>query len=153
METKKNGYNTGIASEYLVLSMLYRLDAKAYMTLGNEKRVDIRIAKTDGSWISVDVKSVRSSDSIPVSNVEPKDGHYIIFVIYNNKFELQCTVVENSKKKFVDPTFPDFYIVPSKYVAEKKTKYKLKNGGERFNIFKKDIVDYKNKWEQLGLSE
>ena len=25
MATKKNGFNTGIASEYLVLSMLYRL--------------------------------------------------------------------------------------------------------------------------------
>lgn len=40
METKKSGYNTGIASEYLVLSMLYRLGADAYMTMGNKKSVE-----------------------------------------------------------------------------------------------------------------
>lgn len=35
METKNKGFDTGIASEYLVLSMLYRLGIDAYMTLGN----------------------------------------------------------------------------------------------------------------------
>ena len=34
MEKKSSGYQTGIASEHLVLSMLYRLGAKAYLTLG-----------------------------------------------------------------------------------------------------------------------
>lgn len=43
MEKKSSGYQTGIASEHLVLSMLYRLGAKAYLTLGNEKSIDIRI--------------------------------------------------------------------------------------------------------------
>ena len=57
MEKKSSGYQTGIASEHLVLSMLYRLGAKAYLTLGNEKSIDIRITKDDGSWISVDVLS------------------------------------------------------------------------------------------------
>lgn len=40
MATKKNGFNTGIASEYLVLSMLYRLNYEAYITMGNKKSVD-----------------------------------------------------------------------------------------------------------------
>ena len=41
MGTRKNSYNTGIASEYLVLSMLYRLGVDAYLTLGNRKSIDI----------------------------------------------------------------------------------------------------------------
>ena len=86
MGKKKDGHWTGIASEHLVLSMLYRLGAKAYLTLGNEKSIDIRITKDDGSWISVDVKSVRKWDSIPVGNAVGKDNHYYVFVIYNNKF-------------------------------------------------------------------
>ena len=45
MGKKKDGHWTGIASEHLVLSMLYRLGAKAYLTLGNEKSIDIRITK------------------------------------------------------------------------------------------------------------
>ena len=48
------------------------LGAKAYLTLGNEKSIDIRITKDDGSWISVDVKSVRKGNAIPVGNAVGK---------------------------------------------------------------------------------
>ena len=99
MATKKNGFNTGIASEYLVLSMLYRLNYEAYITMGNKKSVDIWIMRDDKTAVSIDVKSVREYDSIPVGNVEAKDNHYVIFVIYNKKFEIEGT-----------PTLPDFYI-------------------------------------------
>ena len=85
MATKKNGFNTGIASEYLVLSMLYRLNYEAYITMGNKKSVDIWIMRDDKTAVSIDVKSVREYDSIPVGNVEAKDNHYVIFVIYNKK--------------------------------------------------------------------
>lgn len=142
METKNKGFDTGIASEYLVLSMLYRLGIDAYMTLGNKKSVDIWIKNDDGSDISIDVKSVRAFDSVPVGNVVAKDNHYVVFVIYNNKFEDVLTL-------------PEFYIVPSKYVVENRTKYDLKGGGERFNIFKKSIKDkkgikdYINRWDLL----
>lgn len=136
METKNKGFDTGIASEYLVLSMLYRLGIDAYMTLGNKKSVDIWIKNDDGSDISIDVKSVRAFDSVPVGNVVAKDNHYVVFVIYNNKFEDVLTL-------------PEFYIVPSKYVVENRIKYDLKSGGERFNIFKKDIKDYINRWDLL----
>lgn len=33
--------NTNLASEYFILSCLYRVDANAYLTLGNKKSVDI----------------------------------------------------------------------------------------------------------------
>ena len=138
METKNKGFDTGIASEYLVLSMLYRLGVDAYMTLGNKKSVDIWIKNDDDFAIEIDVKSVRECDSIPVGNVEAKDNRYIVFVIYNKKFDFKDV-----------PTLPEFYIVPSKYVVENRTKYDLKSGGERFNIFKKDIKDYINRWDLL----
>ena len=138
MATKKNGFNTGIASEYLVLSMLYRLNYEAYITMGNKKSVDIWIMRDDKTAVSIDVKSVREYDSIPVGNVEAKDNRYIVFVIYNKKFDFKDV-----------PTLPEFYIVPSKYVVENRTKYDLKSGGERFNIFKKDIKDYINRWDLL----
>lgn len=138
METKKNGFDTGIASEYLVLSMLYRLDIEAYITMGNKKSVDIWIMKDGTPNLSVDVKSVRDYDSIPVGNVEAKDNHYVVFVIYNKKFGFKDV-----------PTLPEFYIVPSKVVIENRTRYELKHGGERFNIFKNKIKDYENRWELL----
>ena len=137
MATKKNGFNTGIASEYLVLSMLYRLNYEAYITMGNKKSVDIWIMRDDKTAVSIDVKSVREYDSIPVGNVEAKDNHYVIFVIYNKKFEIEGT-----------PTLPDFYIVPSSYVVEKRKKFK----SNHVDIFKKDIEGYKNHWELLNSS-
>ena len=140
METKNKGFDTGIASEYLVLSMLYRLGIDAYMTLGNKKSVDIWIKNDDDFAIEIDVKSVREYDSIPVGNVEAKDNRYIVFVIYNKKFDFKDV-----------PTLPEFYIVPSKYhnFVFLTIRNDLKSGGERFNIFKKDIKDYINRWDLL----
>ena len=102
-------------------------------TLGNEKSIDIRVTKDDGSWISVDVKSVRKGNAIPVGNAVDKDNHYYVFVIYNNKFS-DLSV------------HPDFYIVPSHIVVERRKEF---NGGP-IDIFKKDIIEYQNKWEILG---
>lgn len=69
--------------------------------------------------------------------MEAKDNHYVIFVIYNKKFEIEGT-----------PTLPDFYIVPSSYVVEKRKKFE----SNHVDIFKKDIEGYKNRWELLNSS-
>ena len=82
------------------------------MTLGNEKSIDIRITKDDGSWISVDVKSVRKGNAIPVGNAVDKDNHYYVFVIYNNKFS-DLSV------------HPDFYSVPNKLKISINSTFKI----------------------------
>ena len=138
METNNKRFDTGIASEYLVLSMLYRLGIDAYMTMGNKKSVDIWIRNDNGFATEIDVKSVRGFDSIPVGNVEAKDNRYIVFVIYNNKFDFKDV-----------PTLPELYIVPSKYVVENRSGFDLKSGGKTYNILKKDIRGYINRWDLL----
>ncbi len=45
----RNGYNTNLAAEFYVLSMLHRLGADANLTLGNKKSVDIAIVKDAGN--------------------------------------------------------------------------------------------------------
>ena len=40
--TPQRGYNTNLASEFYVLSMLYRCGLDASLTLGNKKSVDVR---------------------------------------------------------------------------------------------------------------
>ena len=40
--------NTNLASEYYVISMLYRIGAEAYLTLGKKKSVDIVVKKGKG---------------------------------------------------------------------------------------------------------
>lgn len=132
MSEDNKGYQTGMASEYLVLSMLYRKGFDAYLTLGNKKSVDIIIKKDNGSIVTIDVKSVRGYDSIPVKNVKEKDGHFIVIVIYNNKFG-DVNVL------------PDFYIVHSQIVVERRVSY---DGGQT-DLFKRDIKDYKDCWNLI----
>ena len=53
----KNGYNTNLAAEFHVLSILHRLGEDANLTLGNKKSVDIAVIR---AWdaITVDVKGL-----------------------------------------------------------------------------------------------
>lgn len=126
---RANTFNTGIASEYLVLSKLYRLELEAYISQGNKKSVDIRVIKKDGSAISIDVKSVRGYSSLVVNNVQPKENHFIVFIIYNDKFE-DLTVE------------PNIYVVPSSELESMVETY-----GKERRVMKGRLGDYKNKWE------
>lgn len=128
---RKSGYDTGTASEFLVLSTLYRLGVEAFISLGNKKSIDIVIKAKSGLSLSVDVKSVKGYSSIVVNNVKAAANHYIVVVVYKNKF--------------ADPSvLPDFYIIPSKKIAGLSENYK---GQKR--LLKRKITDYQGKWEDL----
>ena len=128
---RKSGYDTGTASEFLVLSNLYRMGVNAFISLANKKSIDIIIKAKNGSSVSVDVKSVQGYSSIVVNNVKSAANHFIVVVVYKNKFS--------------DPAvLPDFYIIPSDKVATLSEDY---NGQRR--LLKGKIVDYQDKWEPL----
>ena len=126
MRDPKN-YYTGIASEYLVLSMLYRMEIDACMCIGNTKSVDI-IIKKNNTVLTLDVKAVRGYSSLIVNNVKPIENHFVCFVVYNERF-LDISYI------------PEFFIVPSQYIY---TKERVFNHQKR--IFKKDILNFKNNW-------
>ncbi len=69
--------------------------------------------------------------TIVVNNVKAATNHFIVVVVYKNKF--------------ADPTvLPDFYIIPSAKVAGLSEDY---NG--QLRLLKGKIIDYQNKWEPL----
>ncbi len=128
---RANSFNTGIASEYLILSKLYRLELEAYISQGNKKSVDIRVIKNDGKPISIDVKSVRDYSSMVVNNVVSRPDHFLIFVIYN--------------KKFNDLSIePSIFIVPSEDVQAISQSF-----GEEKRVMKGKLEKYKNCWNLL----
>lgn len=137
-EKATKNFQTGIASEYLVLSILYRLGADAYITLGNRKNIDIGIIKKDETRISIDVKSIRGFSSIPVDNVRTSPNHYIVFVVYNNKFSDRQLPV------------PDIYVVPSEEVIKRRKEF-----GSYYRIMPKhkkkqyNIEEFKNRWDLI----
>ncbi len=98
-------YNTNLASEFYVLSMLYRFGCDASLTLGNKKSVDIVVVRESGDVITIDVKGLAGTTSWPVDNVK-KVGrdHFLVFVSFLNKIS--------------DHTVsPEVYVVPSKRLA------------------------------------
>lgn len=128
---RANSFNTGIAAEYFILSQLYRMGVEAYISQGNKKAIDIRIIKNDSVSISVDVKAVRGYSSLVVNNVVKKENHFIVFVVYNGKFENINTV-------------PEIFIVPSVEVIKIAKHFK-----EQKRVMKGGINKYKDRWESL----
>jgi hypothetical protein len=57
-------YNTNLASEFYVLSMLHRLGYDALLTLGNKKSVDILLVRENDDVITIDVKGLAGTTSV-----------------------------------------------------------------------------------------
>ena len=99
-------YNTNLAAEFYVLSVLHRLGAEANLTLGNKKSVDIVVVRDAGNAATVDVKGLAGTTSWPVDNLkEGKPNHFIAFVCFLNKIQDLSTV-------------PEVFVIPSERVAE-----------------------------------
>ncbi len=78
-----HGYDTNLAAEFYVLSVLHRLGMSATLTLGNKKSVDIVVAHDAGDFITIDVKGLAGTSNWPVDNLRPgKTKHFIIFVTF-----------------------------------------------------------------------
>jgi len=80
-------YNTNLASEFYVLSMLYRLGADAALTLGNKKAVDIIVVNGNGTTSTIDVKGLEKRYDWPADNIHEleKPQHFYALVSFEGK--------------------------------------------------------------------
>lgn len=129
-------YNTHLAAEFYVLSMLHRLGAEATLTLGNKKSVDIVIARDAGDAITVDVKGLAGKTSWPVDNFRARAMHYLAFLTFLGKI--------------ADPSVvPVTYIVPADKVPD--LTYEAPGGRRIVELrrLRKEGAMYLNGWSQL----
>ncbi|MGA2257414.1 MAG: hypothetical protein ABSG53_22375 [Thermoguttaceae bacterium] len=83
-----SSYNTNLAAEFYVLSMLHRLGAEANLTLGNKKSVDIVVVRGEGNSITIDVKGLAGTTGWPVDNLgDGNERHFIVFVCFLDKIQ------------------------------------------------------------------
>lgn len=134
----QKGYNTNLAAEYYVLSMLYRKGLDAYLTLGNKKSVDIVIEKDNGELETIDVKGLAGKTCWPMDNFSKKqDNHFIVLVSFLDKISDHDVA-------------PECWIIPSLKVE--KLFYHNPKGNrqviDRYSFVKKGS-EYKNNWELL----
>jgi hypothetical protein len=124
-------YDTNLASEFWVLSMLHRLGADASLTLGNKKSVDIVVVRKAGDAVTVDVKGVAGRWDWPADNIKQPERpkrHFLVFVSYEGRID--------------DPSAtPSVWIVPYPQVERFTKQYRgrrnvsrrlLEDGGKRY---------------------
>ncbi|MFA4835973.1 MAG: hypothetical protein WC749_07900 [Dehalococcoidia bacterium] len=80
-------YNTNLAAEFYVLSMLHRLGADAALTLGNKKAVDIIVANENRTITTIDVKGLEGRYDWPADNIRllQDTQHFYVLVSFEGK--------------------------------------------------------------------
>jgi len=138
---KQKSYNTNLAAEYYVLSMLYRKGLDAHLTLGNKKSVDIIIEKDDGNLLTIDVKGLAGKTCWPMDNfTKERASHFIVLVSYLDKIGDHGTL-------------PECWIVPSTEIKEllyknpKGNRSVIDRYGEKGML--KRGLRFKDNWELL----
>lgn len=131
-------YNTNLASEFYVLSMLHRLGAEPSLTLANKKAVDIYVAASDEEFITIDVKGLAGPYDWPASTVREmkRTNHFYVLVSYEGSMQ--------------EPEFlPSVWVIPGREIRNFLKDYP---GGRR-NIsralVRSEGAKYKNAWSQL----
>jgi hypothetical protein len=87
---KRPGYNTNLASEFHVMSALWRLGLDANLTLGNKKAVDIVVVRAAGDAVTIDVKAVAGKTDWlagSAATIEPRRGHFVVLLTYEGRLE------------------------------------------------------------------
>lgn len=135
---KKSGYDTNLAAEFYVLSILHRLGMSATITLGNKKSVDLVVTRNAGDAITIDVKGLAGTTNWPVDNLgEGRKKHFVVFVTFLGKIG--------------DPAvLPEVYVVPSMEVPN--LIYQNPAGNRRvipLRRARKSWTKYKDAWELL----
>jgi len=119
------GYNTNLAAEFHVLSMLHRLGATANLTLGNKKGVDIIVARGAGEAVTVEVKGVPQRYDWPANNVQSPNPsrHYVILVSFEGKIG-DCAAI------------PQCWVVPFPRLQPFLRRYKGRRNVSRAHILR-----------------
>jgi hypothetical protein len=134
----QSGYNTNLAAEFHVLSVLHRLGLSASLTLANRKAIDI-VVESRGRLFTIDVKGMASRTNWPLDNFKSPTtaNHIIALVTFNNKIS--------------DPAVaPTVFLVP----AEKISDYFYRNpkGNRqtvRYSTMRDDGQEFLEAWQQL----
>jgi hypothetical protein len=129
-------YNTNLAAEFYVLSILHRLGAEAALTLGNKKAVDINVAN-EGRTITIDVKGVEKRYDWPADSVRMLENpqHFYVLISFEGKI--------------TDPlTLPSAWIIPANQLERFIHKYQTRTVISRAEVKGKGQA-FLHAWSQI----
>ncbi|MFD2873483.1 hypothetical protein ACFS5N_13440 [Mucilaginibacter ximonensis] len=136
-------YNTNLASEYLLMSLLCRAGKDAYLSLGNKKGVDIIVRTLAGAIAVVEVKGVNKANDWLICN------HGKLPVAPNLFYALVCFQGRISELT----SAADIWLIPSERLQPDTEHVVHKNGKtvylRRSNIIK-NYLAFKDTFESLN---
>lgn len=141
-----SNYNTNLASEYLVMSLLNRVGKDAYLSLGNKKGVDIIVMTKSGAYTILEVKGVnKKSDDWLINNLGK------LPVAANLFYALVC--FESQIKDITAQA--NFWIIPSMLLAvdteHKISKTNFKTVFLSHKWIKENYKEYLNSFQALDI--
>lgn len=133
-----SSYETNLASEFYVLSALYRLNADATLSLGNKKSVDITVVRSAGDVVTIDVKAVANKYDWPAGKLYAGDPnrHFLVLLSYEGRFSDLATT-------------PSAWVIPHPDLAPFIKPYA---GGMRVlsrAVVKKKASQFKDAWNLI----
>jgi hypothetical protein len=129
-----SGYDTNLAAESHILSILHQLRADANLTLGNKKAVDIVLVRKAGDAVTIDVKGVSGEYDWPANNVRARlaSRHFLALV----SFEGQIRKADS---------MPHVWVIPYKDMRQFMKQYKGRSNISRALILKRGAA-YRDAW-------
>jgi hypothetical protein len=130
-------YDTNLASEFYVLSLLHRLGAEPSLTLANKKAIDIYVAAPNDEFRTIDVKGIAGKYDWPASNVKEtsRSNHFYVLVCFEGSIE--------------DPTtLPSVWVIPGTKISQFIEKYRTRTNISRSLVRNKGGI-YLNAWSQI----
>lgn len=133
-------YNTNLASEFYVMSVLYRLGLEPHLTLGNKKSVDIAVLRGPGKALTIDVKGVAGKNDWLVGKQpsRARPHHFVLLVSYEGRFKDHLEA-------------PRCWVVPHEQFLPLVNKSKT---GTAYYVRRKQVVeeliDLENEWKLVG---
>ncbi|MDO8445661.1 MAG: hypothetical protein Q7T53_06120 [Deltaproteobacteria bacterium] len=134
----QKGHTTGMAGEFHVMELLFRLEHEPALTLGNAKSVDILTRSPKGKTYAVSVKAMRGGGKWGIGNQDYSKEENLVFVLLHYK-------------KFSDLTeLPDVWVIPAINAEKIKLPWHKQFG---LYIYKEQahlLKPYKDAWGHLA---
>ena len=134
----RDPYNTNLAAEFHVLSMLHRRGAEASLTLGNKKSVDIAVVRGAGRTVTIDVKGVAKRWDWPADNVRMPDHnrHFLALVSFEGQLRTPSAI-------------PSVWVIPARKMAPFIKKYRTRTVISRSRV-EKNGARFRDAWHLVA---
>jgi len=134
----QKGHSTGMAGEFHVMEILFRLGHEPALTLGNAKSIDILTRSPMDNQYEVSVKAMRGGGKWGIGTQDYSKKDNLVFVLLHYK-----------KFDHINE-LPDIWIVPAKDAERIKRPWHDQYGLFIYREHAHLLEPYRNAWEHIA---